>query len=400
MLTIYSTIQNNHSFPLFNLGFRPFFLGAASFAVLTVALWIYPYIFAGLAVKFSGINPVLWHAHEMVFGYSAAVIAGFLLTAVKNWTGIQTICGPRLALLFMLWFLARLLALFGEQQTIYLLALADILFSVYLTIALLYPILRVKQWKQIEILSKVILLSGGNILFYLGLFGYVENGMHWGLYSGFYSVIGLILALAKRIFPFFIERGVDYQVKFTNREWLDQFGMVLFTVFFLADVFTNYELLTACLALVLFVVYGIRMWFWHTPGLWRKPLLWSLYCAYGFIVFGFLLHAANHWLHIHPYLAIHAFAFGGIGLTTLSIMSRVSLGHTGRNVHEPPKILSRMFVIFLAGAVFRIIIPLIDMGHYTFWITLSGATWIASFCIFLWIYSPMLVTARSDGKSG
>ncbi len=176
---------------LLNLGFRPFFLGAAVFSVISIAAWMGIYIF-GLPLSV-GISYTQWHAHEMIYGFGVAVIAGFLLTAVKNWTGIPTLHGLGLLALFTLWALARILFILGTPF-ILIAAIFDLSFILFLTGAVVYPIVKAKQFKkQFGIIGKLVFLTVGNIFFYLGVIGFVEQGMFLSLYGGLYMIIGLMV---------------------------------------------------------------------------------------------------------------------------------------------------------------------------------------------------------------
>ncbi len=177
--------------------------------------------------------------------------------------------------------------------------------------------------------------------------------------------------------------------------------MVLFVLFFLLDVFTPYWAAAGLLAVALLALHALRAAGWYTAGIWRKPLLWSLYLAYVFIVAGFAVYALNVLLSIGSYfLAIHTFSVGGIGLVTISMMARVSLGHTGRDVHNPPKSLTWAFLPLVVAAVFRVLMPMVDPQHYSIWVTLSALLWIFGFMLFFCLYVPMLTRRRVDGLPG
>lgn len=386
-------------FALFYLGFRPFFLGAALFSMATMSWWMAVYIFSWPSRPLN-ISPATWHAHEMVFGYSIAVIAGFLLAAVKNWTGIQTPHRGPLALLLLVWLAGRVLPFFSQTVPIELIAIVDSSFLCILFLVVAFPIIRAKQWKQVGILSKILLMLASNVTFYLGVIGIVEKGIHWGLYSGLYLILSLIFVMGRRVIPFFIERGADEPVRLTNRKWVDRSSLVLFIAFWVADVFVADANLTAILAGILFLLHAVRLLDWYTSAMWRKPLLWVLYLAYGFLVLGFLFKATFPVLGLPPHLAIHAFTVGGIGLITLGMMSRVALGHTGRNIKEPPAMLPWIFSLLLAGAIVRVIFPLVSANQYTLWIGCSQVLWILAFALFLLVYSPILLQPRVDGRYG
>lgn len=386
-------------FALFYLGFRPFFLGAALFSVTTMSWWMAVYIL-GWQSRPLNISPATWHAHEMIFGYSIAVIAGFLLTAVKNWTGIQTPHRSSLVLLFLLWMVGRVLPYFSQTVPINLIAVVDNSFLGILFLVVAFPVIRARQWKQVGILSKILLMLASNVTFYLGVTGVVEKGIHWGLYSGLYLILSLIFVMGRRVIPFFIERGVDEPVQLTNRKWVDRSSLVLFIGFWVADVFVADSNVTAVLAGILFLLHTVRLKDWYTSAMWRKPLLWVLYVAYGFLVLGFLFKATMPVLGLSPFLAIHAFTVGGIGLITLGMMSRVALGHTGRNIKDPPTTLSWVFSLLLAAAIVRVIFPLVNTSQYILWIGFSQVLWILAFGLFLLVYSPILLQPRVDGRYG
>jgi len=383
---------------LFNLGFRPFFLGAALFAIVAVAAWTLVYTL-GIPLPIREVSPFQWHAHEMIYGYSIAVIAGFLLTAVRNWTGADTVHGAALLGLFCLWAGARVAMLFGTAL-LDLAALLDILFILMLSAAVAAPIIRARQWRQMAIVSKLALMGVGSIVFYLGAFGHLTSGVHWGIYGGLYLVVGLVLTMGRRVIPFFIERGVGYPVTLFNSKWIDISSLVLFLALFVVEVFVADKTAVPWLAGALFLVNGVRLVGWHTPGIWRKPLLWSLYLAYGFIVVGFGLLALSGFTEVSRFIALHAFAYGGIGLITLSMMVRVSLGHTGRDIHQPPRAVSYAMIALVAGLVFRVLMPVAWPGHYVAWIAASQLLWLAAFVMLATVLVPILVSPRVDGRFG
>jgi len=382
-----------------NLGFRPFFAGAAVFSVLSILLWTGAYTF-NLPWVAGGLPPVIWHAHEMIYGYSLAVIAGFLLTAVKNWTGVQTPYGTPLLLLFLAWVAGRVFFAAGDAVPLELAAVADTFFMLLLIAGIALPVIKVRQWKQIGILSKLVLILVSNLLFYAGALGLLQDGMRIGLYSGLYLIVALIFVMGRRVIPFFIENGVGYPVQLKNRSWLDAAGLAVFLMFWLADSLQPDTLLVAVLSAALFVLHGARLAGWYTAGIWQKPLLWVLYLGYGWLVLGFALKTAVYVFGVSPFPALHAFAFGGVGMLTLGMMARVTLGHTGRSVFEPPAILPWLFSPLLLGAIIRVFLPLLDPSRHALWIGLSQALWIISFVLFITLFLPMLVRPRVDGKFG
>lgn len=403
MLQITESQTSSSRFALWQLGFRPFFFAASLFAVIGTVLWtaLYSFQWVGLPASYPAMT---WHAHEMIFAYALAVIAGFLLTAVKNWTGIATVQGYGLAALASLWLLARCLPFTGLPLA--WTVLADLSFLVGLLIAVARPIVIVKQWTQAGILAKVCLLILANTLFYLGLLGYWPLGSVIGLYLGFYLVIALILTMGRRVIPFFIEKGIGVPFVARNYRWLDRASLVLFLAFALLDLAAMSTgqpvliYLVAALALVQVVLHSIRLQGWYHPLIWKKPLLWVLYLAYAWLILGFILKLFSLLLGISPWLAVHAFAYGGIGMMTLGMMARVSLGHTGRDVANPPTVLSGLFALLGLGAFIRVFLVWWLPNLQAVWVLTAQYLWIIAFAGLVWVYAPMWLYARIDGRPG
>jgi len=391
--------KHNYRFALFHLGFRPFFLGAMVFAAVSMLIWLLLFI-PDDSNYLVGLSPRDWHAHEMLYGYGVAVIAGFLLTAIRNWTGIQTVHGVTLFVLFLLWAAARLMPFLPIEANLQFMAGFDLLFMLALLVAAFMPIARVKQWSQLGIMLNVVLLLCGNLLFYLGVLQLLQQGVEWGLYIGLYVVLGFVFIVGRRVIPFFIEKGLGGAVTVKNWRWLDVAIMTLFILFAILDVFTTRTGLIAGLALVLFILNSIRLYGWYAPGMASKPLLWVLYLAYVFIVAGFAMKVVGFVSGLPASAHVHLFTVGGIGLMTTGMMARVALGHTGRNVFDPPKILSVIFIMLLLSAFSRVFLPLLLVQHYLLWLMLSQLLWLAAFIFLLWTYLPMLIKPRVDGRYG
>ena len=391
-----SNEQRPSGLALLNLGFRPFFLCAGIYACLSVAIWFFIYA-RGLRLPLGDLPVFFWHAHEMVYGYSLAVIAGFLLTATKTWTGLQTPHGITLGAILLLWLLARIAMFTGVFS---LAALFDITFMLSLTIAISIPIIRVRQWRQGPVISKLVILLMANSLFYAGVLGWIENGIYPGIYIGLYLVIGLIMMMGRRVIPFFIERGVGYEVKLYNSKWADLSSLFLFVIFFVGEMVESGTAVSAYSALLLFVINAVRLVYWHTPGIWKKPLLWSLYFAMWFISLGFLCHFLAYFNLVTSFVALHAFSYGGIGLMTLAMMARVSLGHSGRNIHDVPAGIAFAFICLILGAVVRVLFSTLWAHQYLLWVSISQGLWVLAFAIFIYRYWSILTRPRIDGRFG
>jgi uncharacterized protein involved in response to NO len=378
-------------------GFRPFFLGASVFAILAMAMWLLLYGF-GLRLDLDGISIFQWHAHEMLYGYALAVIAGFLLTAAWTWTGEKTASGAGLVLIFAFWVLARALMANGTGLLIYA-AAADLAFMIGLGIAVARPIIKVRQKRQMPVLLIIALLAAANLMFYLGAAGVLDQGVRLGIYSGLYLVLGMVLFMGRRVVPFFTERGVDYPVELKNARWNDIATSILFPAFLISEVFFQGHVAGALLAAALFLSNSVRVLGWHTTGVWKKPLLWGLFAAFIMINLGFLLRALIAVTAISDFLPIHAFAVGGIGIVTMSMMARVTLGHTGRSVHQAPPVMGFLLALMVLTTAVRVFFPMLDPGRYTLWITASGIIWIITFSLFSVIFIPMLSRQRVDDRA-
>jgi len=386
-----------HAWALFRLGFRPFFLAAALLAVISMFIWMAELIFYVRLLP-ATVPPVYWHAHEMIYGYALAVIAGFLLTAVRNWTNIQTLNGWPLQLLLLLWVLARIAGLIPGSQALFAAVILDNLFIVCLSVALTVPVVQAKLWKNMGVISKLYFFLIGNVIYGLGLFGLFHDGQRIGLFIGLYMILSLILVLSRRVMPMFIERGVGYAVTLKNHFWVDIACFLLFLLFAVTDIFFATPALSAYLAAALCILHSIRLWGWYTHGIWSKPLLWGLYLGYGWMIIGFALKFAVFITGISPSLALHAFTVGGIGMMTLGMMARISLGHTGRDISQPPSGVGLMFFMLCVGAIVRVILPLISAEHYQLWIGLSQGLWMTAFALFLYCYTSILTRPRIDGR--
>jgi uncharacterized protein involved in response to NO len=386
-------------FALWNLGFRPFFLLAAVFSALSIGIWVWKYVtFSTLAL--STVSASQWHAHEMLYGFAFAVIAGFLLTAVKNWTGIQTLHGRPLMGLVACWAIARSVMLAAPGQVL-LAAICDLLFNAWLIAAVALPIIKIKQWRQLGVLSKIVFLTAGNAAFYSQALGWSVTGAHAALWIGLLLNVSLIMVISRRILPMFIERGVKEEVVLKNNAWIDRLLMVCLAALLINILTFNAEILNTVLGLTICVSAGFRLWRWHTPGIWQVPLLWSFYCGLWLINLGFLLYAASLFAHsISVILAIHCWAIGGIGVITLAMMARVSLGHTGRNIHTPPRSVVWIFGLIIFATLSRVFLPIMLPEFYRFSVMLAAGAWIVAFGLFCIGYWPILSKPRIDGTPG
>ena len=398
--------------PVLNLGFRIFFLGAAVFAILTMLKWAY--ITFATRFEFDGTNqmmPFYWHGHEMLYGYALAVIAGFLLTAVKAWTQQSMPYGYKLLVIFVPWALARVLFLangININTGTLIAAASDIIFWLLTASFVILPIYRVRQKRQIGIVAKLLLLFIGQVWFYVALFTQNNNGMHMSLLFGLYLIVGVVLTIGRRVMPMFIEHGIatggEVRQKVKNSDLLDRLSLLGFFAFMLSDVFLTGYRWAVCAsgtaALVIAISNLIRLKNWYLPEIWSKPLLWSLWLSFFGMVIGFFLFVLIPFGIINHSLAMHAVVISGIGLMTLAMMSRVSLGHTGRNIHQPPKTVTVIFISMTMAWLARAVLGWILPDYYFATLAMAQAFWIVAFLVFVASYAPILTLPRTDKLFG
>lgn len=386
------------SFNLFALGFRIFFLSAAYAALFLVGLWLMIDRNGSFDNYYSAVD---WHSHEMIFGYSVAVIAGFLLTAVGNWTGQPTVTGPKLGLLALLWFYGRVVPFFSAGLPALFIAAVDLAFLPVLAIVLAVPIVQVKQYRNLFFVIVLLVMTFANGLIHieqLGLFSELESTGWLGIQLGLAAIITMIVFISGRIVPFFTERGLPgSQPK--RRPQLDTAATASVVLWFIVTAIDPSSAATGFVALLAAGLNSYRLLGWYDRGIWRIPLLWVLYCGYGWIIIGFILSAFAAFGLFPPSLATHAFTIGGIAVLTLGMMARVSLGHSGRPL-ETTGAMAFAFVLINLAAVVRLLPPIIEPAWYSFSVTVSGSLWLLAFVLFLYRYTGILIAPRADGRPG
>lgn len=376
----------------FERAFRPFFLGAVSFAIVAMLIWwLQAPTYEG---AFSSITAIHWHGHEMVFGYALATVTGFLLTAVMNWSGMNSASGWPMAVAFLFWCFARLG--FLVSLPISWIAFFDLGFNLLLIALFAYPIYQKSLWPQVGLLSKFILLLLVNGLYYAQALGWQAAPIAgWQLtlsntlIMGVFLIIAINLTMIGRTLPFFTERTLQLPpVRETT--WLNRLSMIGFIGVAAAAVIIPTHWIAAIIALPTALVFALRGYHWYHPRIWQAPLLWPLHLAYGFMTLGIVLYGLAGIHIIVPSYALHALTAGGIGLLCSAMVARISLGHTHRNVFEPPAGLKWVFISLAAAAAFRIIMPMAIPDFIALWLQLSQWSWILGFGLLLIPYWRIL----------
>ena len=380
---------------LLALGFRPFFSAAAVAAILLMLIWLTTWVGRLRIPDYYG--SIGWHSHEMLFGYAAAVIAGFLLTAVRNWTGVNTPTGTPLALLVLIWLAGRLAPFLAGLLPAWLVALADLAFLPALALAIAPALWRGSQKVNRIFVPLLLLMALANLLVHLQALG-VAGSATRGMDTMLFMVVFLVALLGGRVMPFFTQAVIP-GFKATRRQWLEFTTMGAFAVLIGLQLFASPPLLTGLVALLLALTQMLRVAGWHHPGVWRIPILWVLYTGILWLIAGLLLLALSSFGLLGSNLAKHALGVGGIGILTLGMMARVSLGHSGRPI-EPARSIAIAFILLNVAAALRVFGPLLPFGAYTFWVHLAGGIWIICFLLFCRVYLPILSRPRIDGKPG
>ncbi|OQK17952.1 short-chain dehydrogenase [Methyloprofundus sedimenti] len=383
--------------PFFALGFRTFFALSGLSALVLMVLWRSLYD-GSLVVDNYFFSNSYWHAHEMLLGYTVAVISGFLLTAVKNWTGQETPTGASLASLALLWVYGRILPFYSGLLADEFIALIDFLFLPVLAFCLLKPIMAARYLRGYVFIALLLLMSFGNALIHMEVLGWVEQSAWIGFQIVIALIIVMILVIAGRVFPFFTEKGLPGTLTIRNPLY-DALSIGSALLVFALTIMQVSGYLLAIAASLAVVINILRVKDWYEFRIWYVPLLWVLYVGYAWIIVGFFMTALGAIGLIQPTLALHAFTIGGIGVITLGMMARVALGHTGR-ILKASQAMAIAFALINLAALVRVLIPLLLPNWYADIIYASSLLWLTAFALFAFVYAPILTTARIDGKEG
>ncbi|MBK5965158.1 short-chain dehydrogenase [Thiocystis minor] len=383
-----------NALPVLALGFRPFFLAAGLAAMLSVTVWLA--ILSGLWPQPSHLAGTIWHAHEMLFGYLAAVIAGFLLTAVRNWTGMATASGAGLAALVGLWLAGRIAPWLGQPPL--LVALIDLAFFPALALVLWRPL-----WHGPNPVNRVFLavfagMTLAGALVHLDALGLLAGGATRGHRLMLDLVVLVMLLVSGRVMPFFIKSALA-DARPRVFPVLERLVFIVAVGLLIGDFVQPLGQLAGGLALVLGLLQLVRLTGWHDRQIWTTPMLNVLYVGLLWLALGLILDGLPAFTGMTPRGALHALTVGAIGVVTLGMMARVAVGHTGRPMQAAPLTLVAFVLINLA-AVLRGLAPLLTPANYQTWLMAGGLCWILSFGLFLWVHAPMLLNPRPDGRPG
>jgi uncharacterized protein involved in response to NO len=376
-------------FALWDLGFRPFYLLAAIFSAFSVLQWI---------AQFSGYLPSshlrgsVWHAHEMLFGYTTAVIAGFLMTAVRAWTNKPTPNGLPLMLLAALWIAGRVLVL---TPFVLAAALVNAAFPAAVAVAIGIPLLRARNVRNYFFVGLLLMMSILILVMHLVSQGETPR---LSLHLALDLVLFIMAVMGGRVIPMFTNNGIP-GTGATRHLLVEKFSLGSIILLFVADLMQFPGTIVAITALMGALVHGTRLYLWKPWSTLAKPLVWILHAAYAWIVIHLTLRGFSELELLSGSYATHALTVGAIGGLTLGMMTRTARGHTGR-----PLVADRfeltMFLLIQVAAVIRVFGGVFLPALYMASIGLSGLFWALAFGLYAFRYWPILTRPRLDGKPG
>jgi uncharacterized protein involved in response to NO len=372
----------------FSYGFRPFFLGAALFAGVAVPTWIL--MLAGVGDSAALSAPRDWHVHEMVFGFLPAVIAGFMLTAIPNWTDRLPIRGKELILLFALWLVGRLVMAMSSF-TPFLSAVVDGAFLVAVAGFVWREIAAGESWSRAPMGVLISLYAGTNILFHVLTLGGVATDLP--VRMALALVMVLLALIGGRVTPsftseFLSEHGKTKQPAPFSR--FDGVSIVLVAIAAVAWTVQPQAMATGWILVAAGIINLGRLSRWHGWATWREPLVVILHLGYGWFAISLLiLGSATLGIGLPIEDAVHALTTGAVGVMTLAVMTRASLGHTGRPRHAGPMTVV-IYALVTLGALLRVFGPITDFPT-TFVLGLAAVTWSGAYVLFALVYGPFLL---------
>ena len=377
-------------------GFRPFFFGGAAWAVIALALWITT--LTGAVVLPSAFDPLAWHRHEMLFGFVGAIVSGFLLTAIPNWTGRLPIAGLPLASLFGLWLAARAAVLFSAAIGLPLAALLDVGFYFVLAGLAGREVIAAGN-RNIPVVGLVGLIGIANGVDYLGLAGLVDPGLGWRCAVAL--IIVMISLIGGRIVPSFTrnwlaKKGVKHRLPGQPNRF-DIFVIAATAIALISWVVLPQNFFAGALLIAAASLQALRLSRWGGLRAVGDPFVFVLHLGYLWVPIGLaLLGGSLLGVALPPSAAIHALTAGAMATMILAVMTRATLGHTGRELkaNAPTTFL---YLLITAGAVLRVTSPL-GLVDYRLGMEVAALLWGGAFLLFLGIYGPMLFTPRADGK--
>jgi uncharacterized protein involved in response to NO len=374
------------------LGFRPFYFFASVFAALSIPLWVVQY--AGWLAVPQFASPIV-HGHEMLFGYTVAVIAGFLFTAGRNWTGQPTPTGALLAGFVLLWIAGRVLVFTPWQSAS---AWVNAAFPLAVAIGLAVPLAKSRNRRNYFFVAVFLALALTAGMLHLSSLGMVAWPQLLSLQVGLDLVLFVIAVMGGRVIPMFTNNGVP-GTQATRRPLVEKLALGSILALLAADLLQAPALVVAAVALAAALAHAVRLYLWQSWRTLRTPLVWVLHVAYAWIVVYLALRALSALGIVAEPLAIHALTIGAIGGMTIGMITRTARGHTGRPL-VADKYEVACYVLVLAAAVIRVFGGMLLPAAYLWTVAASGICWSLAFTVYAVRYWPILSRPRLDGKPG
>jgi uncharacterized protein involved in response to NO len=379
-------------FALWQLGFRPFYLLASSFAAVSIALWALQ--FAGW-LKGAYLRGPIWHAHEMLFGFTLAVVVGFLLTAGRNWSNRPTITGAPLAALAGLWLAGRVLVLTPWGWAA---AIVNVAFPLAAALALGVPFFAARNKRNYFFVGLLVLLALAQLCVHLGELGVLRLPGWVGVQLGLDVVLFIMAVMGGRVIPMFTNNGVP-GARATRRPWLEKTVLGSVLALLAADVLQLGGVGLALLCAFCALAQLARWWLWQPARTWRVPLVWVLQLAYLWIPVHLLLRSFAALGLVAPSVATHALTAGAIGGLVIGMMTRTARGHTGRPLRAGRADVA-CYVLLALAALLRVGLPLVAPAQTIHAVVAAATLWSAGFAVYAIAYWPVLTRPRLDGRPG
>jgi len=380
--------------PVLRLGFRPFFLLGSVYAVIAIALWVW--MFQSGQPELLQVPALWWHVHEMVFGFAMAIVVGFVLTAVQNWTGINGTKHHRLAVLVVLWVVPRLLL--WTPAPLWLISSIEALFLAMAAFEVGTRVVKAKGWRNLFFVPLFVLAIAANFASYATVKGMppFPSSAVWQAMLWWFTL--LLSVMGSRVIPFFTARRFNFE-KTQPILWLDWVANLPLVGLFILSFF---PMTFAELGQPLMVISGaahlIRVMRWQPWRTLSEPLVWSLHATYLCIPLSLLLRG----LLDNPFAShnmLHLFAIGAIGGVILAMIARVTMGHTGRAIYQGPNMSVAFGAIILAALVRSLGVAFFPQ-YLIESVNISAALWILAFAMYVGLFGRMLITPRVDGHPG
>lgn len=395
-------IEQSHAkrFALFDYGFRPFFLLAGVYALAIVPIWIFWY--AHHPTSFGALPMMFWHAHEMLYGFVIAAVAGFLLTSVPSWTGSRGFGGAPLYALVAAWLAGRIAMALVGQLPFWLIAIAELALLPMLAALLLPPLMRTQNRNR-RLLLVLAALWLTDVAFLVGVAradaGLVSRAMTLAIDM----ILVLVTVIGGRIVPAFTANALRRRgesATIVSREWVDRAAIGAMIAIAVVDVIAPSSVGSAALAAIAAVVQVVRLSGWRGFETRGESILWVLHVGYAWLPIGLALKAC-YLLGAYDWASKwqHALTAGVFATMILAVMTRAALGHTGRAL-VVSRTITIAYVLLTVGVLVRVFAGVIAPSHYVDLVSIAAAAWALAFVLYLIVYAPILVLPRADGKPG